>query len=99
VLEHELDLVSHIEVAEPLHRRVQRRLVLGVRDVAGHGERSAARLLDKASRIVVAVGCDVGDATLAPSRANARAVARPMPLLAPVTNATLPSKRPLMRSP
>lgn len=27
------------------------------------------------------------------------AVARPMPLLAPVTNATFPSKRPLMGSP
>jgi hypothetical protein len=30
--------------------------------------------------------------TLAPSRANAIAVARPMPLEAPVTNATLFSK-------
>jgi hypothetical protein len=35
----------------------------------------------------------------APSLANARAVARPMPLVAPVTNATLPSKRPLTGSP
>ena len=32
--------------------------------------------------------------TLAPSRANAIAVARPMPLPAPVTKATLPAKRP-----
>jgi hypothetical protein len=37
--------------------------------------------------------------TLAPSCANARAVARPMPLVAPVTNATLPSKRPVTASP
>src|SRR5438046_10341160 len=31
-------------------------------------------------------------ATLAPSRANARAAARPMPFAAPVTKATLPAK-------
>jgi hypothetical protein len=37
--------------------------------------------------------------TLAPSRANARALARPMPLVAPVTNATFPSKRRVMASP
>src|SRR4051794_12415317 len=33
--------------------------------------------------------------TLAPSRANASAAARPMPLAAPVTNATFPENRPL----
>jgi nitrate/nitrite transporter NarK len=37
--------------------------------------------------------------TLAPSRANASAVARPMPLVAPVTKATFLSKRPLTGSP
>jgi hypothetical protein len=38
---------------------------------------------------------DAATTTLAPSRPNAGAVARPMPVLAPVTNATFPSKRPV----
>jgi hypothetical protein len=37
-------------------------------------------------------------ATLAPARASVRAVASPMPLLAPVTSATVPSSRSPMSS-
>jgi hypothetical protein len=89
-----------VQPAERLHRGLQRGLdVVAARDVAGHGERPAAPLLDHAGRLSVSLGCDVGDTTLAPSRANARAVARPIPRVAPVTNATFPLKRALMASP
>jgi hypothetical protein len=35
-------------------------ILVVVRDVAGHGERPAARLLDLAGRLSIAVGCEVG---------------------------------------
>ncbi len=61
-----------VQATESLHRGVQCRFdVVGARDVAGHGERLAASLLDHASRLLVAVGCDVGDhdaGTFAPER-------------------------------
>jgi hypothetical protein len=61
-----------VEAVEPLHRGLQCRFdVLGARDGAGHGERLAAGLLDHASRLLVAVGGDVGDhdaRTVAPER-------------------------------
>jgi hypothetical protein len=45
---------------------------------------SAARLSSSAPRALIA--------TFAPSAANAAAIARPMPLLAPVTNTDFPFK-------
>jgi hypothetical protein len=51
-----------IQAAEPLDRRVERRLdLVTARDVAGHGERPAAGLLDHAGRLPVALRGDVGD--------------------------------------
>src|SRR4051812_11102656 len=51
-----------VQTAEPLYRRVQGRAnVPRARDVAGHGECLAARLLDEPGGFLVAVAGDVGD--------------------------------------
>jgi hypothetical protein len=71
--------------------RLHRALVGQVRrDPEGLGAVLAAGLRDG---LAILAGPGRRMATFAPSRANASAVARPMPLLAPVTNATLPGKR------
>jgi hypothetical protein len=70
--------------------------VLATGDVAPNGERFSA---DCSIATTVSRLCSLERSTattLAPSRANAMAAARPMPLPAPVTKATLPVNRPFV---
>ena len=66
---------------------------------------SAARICSTVSAIVPANGDVPGSvvraatATAAPSRPNRRAISAPMPRLAPVTMATLPSRMPMPITP
>jgi hypothetical protein len=57
-----IEFARDVQTAEAPDRRVERRLdVVAAGDVAGHGERSAAGLLDHPGGFAVAVGGDVGD--------------------------------------
>ena len=81
-----------VEPAEPVDSGLERRGHVGLgRHVAGDGQHLAACLLDERRGLLVAVLGPSATTTAAPSLENASAVSRPIPLPAPVTNATLPS--------
>jgi hypothetical protein len=59
---------------------------------------SAVSWIEPGSRASDSASVRADTATAAPSAANLRAMAAPMPRLAPVTMATRPSSAPLMRA-
>jgi hypothetical protein len=70
---------------------------VGTGDVASQGHGLAAGSIDRGDRLFGGLRCQIGDRTLAPSLANARAVARPMPPPPPVISADFPSSMPVIR--
>jgi len=86
---------GEVQPSESLARLLERGLhVVGLCDVAPDRQCAAAFLLDQARRFLIACSATSPTTTLAPARAKAKAVARPIPLLPPVINATLPVKLP-----
>lgn len=84
-----------IQVAELLHRPPHERLAVRlVADIPGDRERLSPGVAYQARGLrCVLILAQVGDATSAPSRAKARATARPIPESPPVISATLPVRR------
>ena len=91
--------VDGVQAAVLAHRHVDQRLDVGlVAGVAGHrqGRRRPRRRSSPRSRAPSSARSK--QTTLAPSWANRRAVARPMPLAAPVMTVDRPASRPALVS-
>jgi hypothetical protein len=87
---------GEVQTAEPLSGLREGRVdVLGTGDVTPDGKRPPALRFDQAGRLPVALLGHVGGDHARPFGGESRAAARPMPLAAPVTNATFPANFPV----
>ena len=91
--QHQTGVVDEdVEASEPVDDRLHGAFGLdAVGDVGGHGEGGAAGGLDLGDEDLSRSSRRATTATVAPSSASCFAVASPMPLLAPVTIATVPA--------